>query len=325
MAAAIPVPIPAPDSPTFIALVQATAGAVGGVFAAFVLMPIEVAKTRIQLSDRAGLSTFIMMKEIVSEESVPGLFCGSFAKCFETGSKNFVYFYIYDAINALAKKALNQVHLTTGWKLALGYIAGVGNTIATMPLEVIATKVQAESKKHESLPVVVKRVLDKEGIRGLFKGFWYNIMLCVNPAIQNTVFDKCKDALMLLQVKAGKVNPSLTPFQAFALGAFAKAVATVITYPLVRLKTILQAGKEMKHEEDKEPVSLQWIIKKFFEFYRGVGSALMKSVSQAALLYMTKDQVADLVSHMFVVTAQAFHRKGGDLKLGATSGRPLAS
>lgn len=343
------------DSANFIAVVQATAGAAGGVFAAFVLMPLEVAKTRIQLSHEGDLSTFGTISGIVVDEGVQGLFRGAFPKCFETGSKNFVYFYIYDAINAIAKR---QVKLTTGVKLALGYIAGVGTTITTMPMEVMATKVQAETRIGDGLIMLVARILQQEGIAGLFKGFWYNILLCVNPAIQNTCFDRLKDRI--LDVKAGAVAagspaPSLTPLQAFALGALAKAVATLITYPLVRLKTILQAGQEVKTQpavtrgastasdrrisrkgstaellgglsfrEDKSPAS-QGPLQRIAELYRGIGSALLKSVLQAALLYMTKDQVADFVRLFFKLSTKAFFRKDGKVKLGVISGRPLAS
>mmetsp|Transcript_90728 Transcript_90728/g.228170 ORF Transcript_90728/g.228170 Transcript_90728/m.228170 type:complete len:349 (-) Transcript_90728:171-1217(-) len=343
------------DSASFIALVQATAGATGGVFAAFVLMPLEIAKTRIQLSHGGDLSTLGTMSNIVMDEGVQGLFRGAFAKCFETGSKNFVYFYIYDAINAIAKR---HIELTTGVKLVLGYVAGVGNTIATMPLEVMATKVQAETKNGDGLLALVARVLEKEGIVGLFKGFWYNIMLCVNPAIQNTCFDRLKDWILMFKARAAAASspaPTLTPLQAFALGAFAKAVATLATYPLVRLKTILQAGQEVKMlpavkqdaseacvsklrregstsemlgslsiREDR-PTASQGPLQRIAELYRGIGSALLKSVLQAAFLYMTKDQVADFVRSLFKLSAKAFFRKDGRLKLGVISGRPLAS
>lgn len=334
------------DSPGFIAVVQASAGAVGGVFAAFVLMPLEVAKTRIQLSHSGDASTFGTVVAIMRAEGLSGLFRGVTAKCSETGSKNFVYFYIYDAINAMVKR---RMELTTSVKLGLGYVAGVGTTIATMPLEVMATKIQAETS-GEGLFTLMQRVVQREGVSGLFKGFWYNILLCINPAIQNTVFDRIKDTLLATR-KAG----GLSPFEAFALGALAKAIATLVTYPMVRLKTILQAGQDLDAKAVKAraepatrakgpqrssstgellsvlsvredfPTAMQGLVSRAIELYRGIGSALMKSVLQAALLYMTKDQVADAVRIFFKLSARAFFRKNGMLKLGAISGRPLAS
>ena len=58
------------------------------------------------------------------------------------------------------------------------------------------------------------------------RGFFFNVLLCVNPAIQNTCFDKLKDYI----IKTMK-NPTLSPVQAFTLGAVAKAIATVSPPP----------------------------------------------------------------------------------------------
>lgn len=313
------------------------------------LQPVEIAKTRIQLSHAGDSSTLTTLVDIVRSDGVPGLFRGVGAKSFETGAKNFVYFYIYDVINTSAKKV---VPITTVVKLVLGYLAGVGTTCTTMPLEVLSTKVQAETKAGAGALITARGIIEKEGLSGLFKGFWYNIILCVNPAIQNTCFDRMKDVILKAMAAAGNKRPALTLLQAFVLGAIAKAIATIITYPLVRLKTILQAG----HEKDVQPAAKPPVVgdqlselgrvastsemlgemavrrdkqskqhPNLAELYRGLGSALMKSVLQAALLYMTKDQVEDTVRMSFRLTSKALFGKDGRLKLGVISGRPLPS
>lgn len=75
-------------------------------------------------------------------------------------------------------------------------------------------------------------------------GFGASVVLCINPAIQYTVFDQLK-ALILQRVAArhpGK-RVALTTAQAFLLGAVAKAIATVVTFPYIRAKVVLQAAK----------------------------------------------------------------------------------
>jgi len=337
------------DSPAFVALVQATAGAAGGILASFVLMPLEVAKTRIQISQTGSASTSDTLREILEKEGLPGVFRGVGAKCTETGSKNFIYFYIYDSLNTMVKR---RMRVTTNVKLLLGYFAGVVNATLTMPLEVLATRLQTETaagKARGVLPQLLA-MARSEGIASLFTGFWFNMALCVNPAIQNTCFDKMK-AAVLRRLK-GQKRPALTPLQAFLLGALAKAIATVVTFPLVRLKTMLQAGKQptapLENPQEategrlkpsastpemlralsfdrKVKARQQSLVLRLAQLYRGLGSALSKSVLQAALLYMTKDQVEGLVVKLFKVSAKALFRRDGRLKLGAWSGRPLAS
>lgn len=347
-------------SAAFMALVQASAGAAGGVFSSLTLQPLEVVKTRIQISqDSEDSSTCGTMNQIVQNEGITGLFRGAAAKCTETGFKNFVFFYIYDALNQMAKARVKK--LTTPQKLFLGYAAGVGNTLLTMPLEVLSTKVQVVNS-NVGVFGVLQEILEDEGVAGLFKGLGFNILLCCNPAIQNTCFDQLKDKLLKRAMIHGVDKPSLTPFQGFMLGCVAKAIATIITFPLVRLKTMLQAGYD---PEAKSPSSLrkmtrtrtsstelrkrrsrtsstemlrsisfrsdldpetQSLFMRFTQLYRGIGAALMKSVLGAGLLYMTKDQIALIVIKIFKLTARAFFRRDGrTVKLGALSGRPLAS
>jgi hypothetical protein len=239
----------------------------------------------------------------------------------------------------------------------LGYIAGVGTTISTMPLEVLATRLQSAEANGQSAMQVVRCLLAKEGIAGLFRGFWFNILLCINPAIQNTCFDYMKAVVLRLKRAAdsGK-RPVLTATQAFLLGAVAKAIATGFTYPLVRVKTLIQCAATSE-KSAREPVSdvhpaaaadslarpgrqgatsptarppacrsrcsPQMLLARLAELYQGISSALWKSVLQAALLYMTKDQVERVVSRFFWICAKTMTRLDGTLKLGAFSGRPL--
>lgn len=248
------------------------------------------------------------------------------AKSTETGLKNFVYFYIYDTLNQVAKKRMKP---TTGVKLLLGYLAGVVNTTLTMPLEVLSTMVQVEDAGALEL---LKKTLANDGLGRLYKGYLFNIILCVNPAIQNTCFDKLKDAILRFKANQWKAQgksfdyqtyPSLTPLQSFMLGAFAKAVATTITFPLVRIKTIVQAGKDKSASAEK--AESKSFMQTLGQLYQGIGSSLTKSVLQAALLYMSKDQIEHFVVFIFRLSAKMMRRRSGRLKLGVTSGRPLPS
>lgn len=307
------------DSPAFNALIQATAGLAGGVFATVVLMPLTVAQTRIQVMSASGNKVqgpLAGMVAIWQGEGLAGLYSGLVAKCAETGSKNFVYFYIYDACNRAAKR---RVRIGTAVNLVLGYVAGVGTTTLTMPLEVISTRQQTQ--KATSFITIVRNLVAAEGIGGLFRGYAFNICLCTNPAIQNTCFDQLKDRLLRHRaLKTNVARQALSPLEAFFLGALAKTVATLLTYPLVRIKTIFQAGEA---DKTAKPRGLWAQLQRL---YGGLGSALLKTVLQAALLYMMKDQIAGTVQWFFTAALRGFSsppsRPG---KYRALSGRPLAS
>lgn len=319
------------QSPAFVALVQATAGAAGGLIAAAALMPLEVVKTRIQVSAEKNPTTFGTFKDILQREGFQVLFSGITAKVIETSTKNFIYFYIYDALNTVMKR---RTTLTTLVKLVIGFVAGVVNQSLIMPLEVVATKMQVDGGDGRGLLAVAREIHGKEGISGLFKGYWFNMILCINPAIQNTCFDKLKDGLLSFRAaqwrSMGKTftyetYPSLAPLESFCLGALAKSIATIVTFPLVRLKTLLQAGKKSVEFTDSKDDSNSSPLRMLGQLYQGIESTIVKSVLQAALLYMAKDQIESSIVTLFKISMNLMRRRSGRVKLGVTSGRPLPS
>lgn len=70
-------------------------------------------------------------------------------------------------------------------------------------------------------------------------------MLVANPAINVTVFDALKARLLTAIGRLrGQPVHSLSVGHAFVLGCLAKAVATLLTYPLIRVKVLQQAAKQ---------------------------------------------------------------------------------
>ena len=108
----------------------------------------------------------------------------------------------------------------------------------------LATRLQV-ADANASLLTIIQEVYHEHGLQGFFKGFSASVILCVNPAITNTVFDQLR-----LRWLATSGTKSLTAGQAFLLGVIAKVVATLCTYPLTRAKTIVQSGS-MKQALDK--------------------------------------------------------------------------
>ena len=90
----------------------------------------------------------------------------------------------------------------------MGFLAGIVTMTSINPLEVLSTKLQVgtargplsllrlvvskdTSTNLELLAFKSRRRLDcpgEDGLAGLFKGYWFNLILCSNAAIQNTVF-----------------------------------------------------------------------------------------------------------------------------------------
>jgi len=292
-------------SPAVAALAEATAGASSAVFTALALHPLEVVKTRIQ-TGRSQPPVARAVREIFKLEGLCALYRGVGAQCCEEALENFVFFYLYDAC---LKAVRLRCQVTTGLNLAVGYVAGVGTTTFVLPVEILSTQLQL-SRDGEGFAAVFRRVLRGEGgLAGLFRGYWLNLILCANPAIQNTCFDTLKG--LLLRRKAGlgsRRRAALSPLEALLLGALSKALALSACYPLVRLKVAIQAGREAGADE-AEAGERGRLVRRLAQLYRGLGAALAKNVVSAALLYMLKDQIAHAVKAAFKLSSKAAQRR----------------
>jgi len=96
-------------------------------------------------------------------------------------------------------------------------------------------------------------------------------MLTLNPSITYSVFERIKSGVLENRKNTGK-KMKLSSFEVFIIGAFAKTVATVVTYPLIMAKIKLQwkpAKKENETEEERK--------ERLRKSYNGIADVLKKS------------------------------------------------
>jgi hypothetical protein len=75
--------------------------------------------------------------------------------------------------------------------------------------------------------------VSKSGFFSLYSGWAAYIVLCLKPAITYAVFDRLKEIILKRRNAVGK---TLTALEAFAIGAIARGIATMIVFPYTRAK-----------------------------------------------------------------------------------------
>lgn len=139
--------------------------------------------------------------------------------------------------------------------------------------------------------------------RGLYRSLWASLLLTCNPALQFTAFEQARR-----RVLAPRPGGQLSAAEAFVLGALSKALATGLTYPLIRAKVLLQAARP------GAPASLAGTAagvvgaEGLGGLYRGLGVQLAKTVAVAALQLMVKEQAFG-AAYLAVQRAQAARQR----------------
>ncbi|KAG1750078.1 mitochondrial carrier [Suillus lakei] len=253
---------PAKQAQQLTPFASALAGALGACFSNAVVYPLDVAKTRIQVTSSAArgkrkddLSMLSMLLEIFKQEGINGWYRGFAATMLNTFSMQYAYFFFYSFIRSSYIKRMTlklppgsrPPALSTAAELSLGAAAGALSQIFTIPVSVIATRQQVgravressqdEGPADESFLAVAREIIREDGITGLWLGIKPGMVLTVNPAITYGVYERLKSLLLL----ASSVNGKLTPGTSFLLGAFSKTLATIVTYPYIMAKVRIQA------------------------------------------------------------------------------------
>ncbi|KAH9314894.1 hypothetical protein KI387_023521 [Taxus chinensis] len=146
-----------------------------------------------------------------------------------------------------------------------------------------------------------------------FDGVGVSLLLTCNPAIQYTVFEQLKRRLLTKQKRHQNVSVIedsspvvISAFAAFLLGALSKTAATVVTYPAIRCKVMIQRAEtdeenklltngEFREKRPKQVVDalrIIWRNEGPLGFYKGLSAQILKTVLSAALLLMIKEKTS---------------------------------
>jgi len=297
---------------------NAIAGSVSSAFANTITYPLDIAKTRLQVQthsqdekDESKLykGTLDCLQRMIKEEGLDGLYSGLFSSLFGTVASSFAYFFWYSLVKKgyyKHKPEALQKPLSMKVELSLGAIAGIVSHLCTLPISVVTTRQQttAPENRKNFLNTIVEVVRD-DGITGLWKGLKPSVMLTMNPAITYSVFERIKSGVLENRKNAGK-KMELRSGEVFVIGAFAKTVATIVTYPLIMAKIKLQwkpTKKENETEEERKDrlqktySGIIDVLKKSYKsngipgLYQGMQAQILKAVLTQAILFVSKEKL----------------------------------
>ncbi|CAE8595213.1 unnamed protein product [Polarella glacialis] len=295
-----------------LAFIAATSGGAGAALASCVLYPLDVVKTHLNRgADQRGEKyhgPVDVLRRVLKEKGLAGLYAGMSTRTTHQVLQKFSFYYVYDGLGQVARVLVKAKDLSFAVSLAVGYVAGLGTVVIANPLEVASTRTPG-------LIATLVRMTREEGPMVFYKGGLANLVLSINPAIENAFFDRIKT--LFLERRGAR---SLTLPQAFWLGALAKIIATAFTFPFIRAKVIIQAGKKKAPKEgqdaagkDSKQVALKspagessslttlQVIRDIISddgvmaLWLGMGTQSLKSVLSSAILLSVKEKVEAIV------------------------------
>ncbi|KAL8576629.1 hypothetical protein ACOMHN_025104 [Nucella lapillus] len=302
----------APSLFSYSNLVHAVSGAVGSVIAITVFYPLDTVRTRLQVDDnRRAKHTHELIADIVREEGICGLYRGWLAQAVTMWLSYFFYFFMYHGLqSALSTFDLAPAPLTD---LVVAYIAGVVNVLLTTPLWVANTRLKLQgaklhtkaydkdsSRRYEGIVDCLQKIVQTEGVMSLWNGTAPSILLASNPAIQFMVYESLKRYF-----QHALHTTELSGLLYFVIGAIAKAIATVVTYPLQVIQSRLRAGYAKAEKARSLLQNIMYLVRHqgVGALYKGMEAKLFQTVLTAALMFVAYEKISGVIFRLMGLQA----------------------
>ncbi|GFP95661.1 peroxisomal nicotinamide adenine dinucleotide carrier [Phtheirospermum japonicum] len=220
--------------------------------------------------------------------------------------------------------------------LIVAALAGSVNVLLTIPIWVLVTRMQTHTQAERKIMEAKREALLKEastndllqsslsgqlaaldsikprpygtyqaacevynesGIAGFWKGIIPTLIMVCNPSIQFMIYESLLKRLRTKRSANQKSPMNISAMEIFLVGAVAKLGATVCTYPLLVVKSRLQAKQEIGGNVSlRYSGTLDAIIKMIryeglSSFYKGMSTKIVQSVFAASVLFMVKEEL----------------------------------
>ncbi|XP_042017042.1 peroxisomal nicotinamide adenine dinucleotide carrier-like [Salvia splendens] len=147
-------------------------------------------------------------------------------------------------------------------------------------------------------------VYNESGVAGFWKGIVPTLIMVCNPSIQFMIYESLLKHLRSKRSAKKQGSTNIKALEIFLVGAIAKLGATVCTYPLLVVKSRLQAKQEIGGNLSlRYSGTIDAIIKMIrYEgvrsFYKGMSTKIVQSVFAASVLFMVKEELVKIYDAM---------------------------
>lgn len=300
-------------------------GAAQGATTVLLGHPLDTAKVRMQAAGpNITKSTFGTMWTMASTEGLRSLYRGAVPPLIMEGAKRSLQFALWDWLQAcnaaaaatvaevkkeesadrtprsvMAETARHYAHQTLAYvggnTFLSGALSGGIGTLIGCPMHVIKIQTQYQTAQDtRNAWTCMKDIYQKEGVRGYYRGFRYNVMkdVCFAGTYLGLYATFRDRGFFQRESSDGTATGALgTPrtshLGAFLSGATASMVTWVLLYPLDTFKTLVQA---------RQAHAIPTILRSPSRLYRGLVASLLKAGPVSGFSMAVYEQVWSLVN-----------------------------
>ncbi|KAL1934586.1 hypothetical protein VTP01DRAFT_6768 [Rhizomucor pusillus] len=279
---------------------QFFAGAIAGISEILTMYPLDVVKTRAQLSTDGNKGIIQSLKEIVAKEGPATLYRGIAAPIMVEAPKRATKFAANEQYTALYKKLFGMEKVTQPLAIATGISAGVTEATIIVPFELVKIRMQdkANAARYSGTFDAILKILKQEGPLALYNGLEATVWrhAAWNGGYFGVIFG-VRDFLPTPKTKNEQLANN------FVAGTIGGTVGTILNTPMDVVKTRIQGhvGTGPKKYNWTWP-SLALVAKEegFASLYRGFTAKVLRLGPGGGILLVVFDTVSNFMRQHFM-------------------------
>lgn len=268
---------------------HALSGTLGSLLAEVLLFPVDTVKLQVQTSSaRSKLGFGGTLFGIVRAQGVRGLYAGVGGSLVKESVHSFNFWLFHGAVFRIFSKYEDTSDTPPMKRLLLNLVAKQLNWLCTVPFEVVSS-VNQLSEGSPGLFATARRLHAEGGIGVFYRGLSISLMLAINPAIMSTLITTLLTLFVTVRRAVGAGHAGADDHSSASVGlatGIAKAIATLLTYPLIRVKVLqqTQGGNQSVASVLRRTLHTEGVL----GLYRGVLAMSYKTVLWNSLMMVFK-------------------------------------
>jgi len=282
-----------------------TAGSAACV-ADLITFPLDTAKVRLQVEvvaqGQKNSNVFGMVKGIIANEGPKALYNGIVPGLQRQMAFSAIRIGAYETVKNCYRQKTN-CDSGIGFlfvRIAAGITTGTLAILSAQPTDVVKVRMQAEMKKrgeksqYKGVMDAYATIAKKEGIQGLYKGTFPNIVRnCIINVGEIVVYDVAKEAIL----NKGLLEDGIKLH--FSAAVIAGFTATLVASPVDVVKTRFMSSPKGRYKGALSCAMETARKEGFFAFYKGFNASFSRLVSWNICLWLTYEQFKKIILQQY--------------------------
>ncbi|KAJ7515444.1 hypothetical protein O6H91_22G013500 [Diphasiastrum complanatum] len=289
---------------------SATAGAVAGFATVVTLHPLDIVRTRFQVSDGHTRlpkykNTPHALYTIARSEGLRGLYAGLFPAILGSSLSWGLYFLFYNNAKVRHQQRVGG-ELGPGLHLLSAAEAGALVSVFTNPVWLVKTRLQLQPPGHgphrpyKGFTDALRRIIQDEGWWALYKGLGPGLLLVSHGALQFMAYEESRKIGIAFRLKNSNKDElheedPLSSVDYLLLGASSKLFAVFFTYPFQVIRSRVQ---QRPSTEEATYYKNSWVALKSTlrhegvrGLYKGIFPNLLRVVPSSSITFLVYEKV----------------------------------